>query len=183
MATVRRAPRKGALDVAYSSRGIISESVDLKYIAATAALTSQNVIYELAPFQAGAVVSGVRVGVATAGSTLTLVKVGLYKTDGTRVAISADDKANYAASGVWVETSFTSSYTIPSTGGYYLAILAVGTTPPTLYRAGNSAIITTAPASGSRATASQASQADLPATFTLAANNTPVYLAALGTTP
>ncbi len=76
------------------------------------------------------VVSNVIVGIETAGATLTAGQslVGLYNSSGTRLAVSADQSANWTSTGMK-----TIALTAPQTlavGSYYVAILSVGTTPP-----------------------------------------------------
>lgn len=86
----------------------------------------------------GQTVNNLAVGVQTAGSTLTAGQnfIGLYNSSGTRVAQSADQ------SGVWNSTGFkniamTAGYSVTTAGFHYIAILAVGTTPPAFYQNAN----------------------------------------------
>lgn len=115
------------------------------------------------------VVTNVIIGVETAGATLTAGQslVGLYDSTGTRLAVSADQAAN------WVSTGMkTVALTAPQTlavGTYYVAVLSVGTTPPQLSTCGGgntnlSIGLTTATA---RFLVGPAAQTSLPASITL----------------
>ncbi len=116
------------------------------------------------------------VSVVTAGSGLTAGQnwVGLYTAAGTRVALSADQTANFGAVGEPTST-FTAPYAAAA-GTYYLAILANGTTPPSLIRgvsSGTSAVrinrgLTPATA---RWTTGPTAQTTLPASITMASRS------------
>ncbi len=115
------------------------------------------------------VVTNVIVGLETAGATLTAGQnfVGLYNSSGTRLAVSADQSANWTTAGVK-----TIPLTAPQTlavGSYYVAILAVGTTPPTFAMgAGGSTNINVGLTTGTaRFLTGPTGQTSLPASITL----------------
>jgi hypothetical protein len=73
-------------------------------------------------------------GVAT-GSSLTLVKLALFTFDGTtytRVAVTADVKAQFNVNTSLIPCNFTGSYALSADTTYYVGILQIGTTPETL---------------------------------------------------
>lgn len=80
-------------------------------------------------------VSSVTLSIATPGAGLTAGRnlVGLYDSYGYRWAISADQSASWATAG-----EKTINFTVPNTevypGAYWVAILSVGTTPPSIAR-------------------------------------------------
>jgi hypothetical protein len=75
--------------------------------------------------------------VSVIGATLTSGQnlVGLYNAAGTRVAVTADQSANWTSTGLKT-ISWASSFAIPSPGVYYVAILSNGTTPATFAGSG-----------------------------------------------
>lgn len=99
-------------------------------------LTSGTVYLHKVYIPANRLVTGVALGVQVAGSTLTAGQslAGLYDSGGNRVAITADQSASWTSTG-YKSINFTSTYTPSATaaGFFYVAILSVGTTPPTLY--------------------------------------------------
>ena len=116
------------------------------------------------------VVSNVIVGIEAAGVTLTSGQcfVGLYNSSGTRLAISADQAANWTTTGLK-----TIALTAPQTlavGSYYVAILAVGTTPPQFAMgAGGATTVSAGLATGAaRFLTGPTAQTSLPASITLA---------------
>lgn len=79
--------------------------------------------------KAGDVITGGQFCVAVSITGSTLVKMGLYDSTFTRVAVSADASAaiNGAAAGT-KQIAFTGTYTVPADGTYYVALLIVGST-------------------------------------------------------
>lgn len=65
----------------------------------------------------------------TAGSSLTTSYFGLYDSGLTRVAVSDDISASLEALATNTAGTFTLNYTVTSGAYFYLAFLAVGTTP------------------------------------------------------
>jgi hypothetical protein len=109
------------------------------------------------------------VGIEAAGATLTAGQcfVGLYNSSGTRLAVSADQSANWTSTGLK-----TIALTAPQTlavGSYYVAILAVGTTPPQFAMgAGGATTVSAGLATGAaRFLTGPTSQTSLPASITL----------------
>lgn len=78
------------------------------------------------------VVSNILYGIVTAGATLTSGQcfVGLYDSSGNRLAVSADQSANWTSTGLKT-TALTAAQTL-AVGSYYVAWLSNGTTQPTL---------------------------------------------------
>jgi hypothetical protein len=115
------------------------------------------------------VASNVIVGIEAAGSGLTAGQcfVGLYNSSGTRLALSADQAANWTSTGLK-----TIALTAPQTlavGSYYVAILAVGSTPPQFAMgAGGATTVSAGLATGaSRFLTGPTTQTSLPSSITL----------------
>jgi hypothetical protein len=89
--------------------------------------------YSAAYLTAGTVISNVYINIATAGAGLSNCYVGLFNAT-TRVAVSAAISTAWQTTGP-VSNAFAASYTIPTTGIYYVAILFGNgsTTAPILY--------------------------------------------------
>jgi hypothetical protein len=86
---------------------------------------------------ANALITNIHIGVQTLGATLTAGQnlLGIYDSTGTRKGQTADQSA------VWTSTGFktaalTASYTTTAAGFHYIAVLAVGTTPPAFNQVG-----------------------------------------------
>lgn len=120
------------------------------------------------------VVTNVIVGIESAGVTLTAGQnlVGLYDSSGNRLAQSADQSANWTSAGMKT-IALTAPVTL-AVGSYYVAILAVGTTPPAFSMgAGGSVNINVGLSTGAaRFLLGPTAQTALPATITLGSQST-----------
>jgi hypothetical protein len=169
---------------ARSRTGVLAAAQGLKgepFSRATAigstAQTAGDLRAILVPLFAGDLVSTVFWHQTVAGSGVTLFKAMVLDASGNRVAVSADASAT-ANSGTGLKSAaMTTPYLVPSDGGYYLAVVSVGGTSPTLVR-GTSAITGYDGSSGSgqKISAVQAGQTDAPATATLVASGTAFWL-------
>ena len=129
------------------------------------------------------VVSNIHIGIETAGSGLTAGQcfVGLYDSSGTRLAVSADQASNWTSTG-GKTIALTSPQTL-AVGYYYIAILAVGTTPP-LFSMGAGGAMSVSPGlttANARFLTGPSSQTSLPSSITLGSQtpNTRAHWAAL----
>lgn len=102
--------------------------------ASSSALTAGTVTMVQVTLPNAATLSTLTVSVFAAGATLTAGQnfAALYSAAGTRVAVTADQSAAWATTGE-KNMAFTSPYAAAA-GLYYLALLANGTTPPTIFR-------------------------------------------------
>jgi hypothetical protein len=148
-------------------------------ISASSAVASGTAEFTAVGLHAGEIVTNVTCVMLTNGATLSLVKVGLYDKTGTRLAISADNSASFTSGAPkLITTALTAPYTVLADDLYYLAIIAVGTTGPTLGR-GNGTFDApklggTSPAIAAR----QAGQTDLPSSATYTAQGPAYWLGA-----
>ncbi|MFJ4785136.1 glycosyl hydrolase family 28-related protein [Streptomyces sp. NPDC088794] len=114
------------------------------------------------------VVSNIHYGVVDAGATLTSTQnlVGLYDSSGTRLAVSADQTTAFGSAGA--KTAAITPQTL-AVGTYYVAILSVGTTPPSFAQGnGASSVLNTGLATGtSRFLVGPTAQTSLPTSITL----------------
>lgn len=119
---------------------------------------------------AGDVITGISLSLTNAGVAMTLSKAGIYSPSGSRVALSADQGTAWESAGMKT-APLTASYTVPSNGHYYLAIVGAGGTLPTVTRSSAQSAasgFSTAIGTGIRPYAAEAGQADLPTTATFA---------------
>ena len=126
---------KGSREIVNTSLGLIAETYDLAVTQLTTTATSQRMRVAAVGLNQGALISNVTVLMTILGSSLTLVKVGIYdKTGANLLASSADQKALFAAPATtgFVPVPLSTAYTVPTTDAYILAFLAVGTTTPAL---------------------------------------------------
>ncbi len=72
--------------------------------------------------------------VTVAGSGMTHAAYGIYNSNLTRVAKTADSPSQFenAPADSWVKLSLTSRYTVPASGLYYFVDVLAGSTPPTI---------------------------------------------------
>lgn len=127
----------------------------------------------------GQTITGAATGVQTAGATLTSGQnlMGLYDSSGNRVAVTADQSAVWTSTG-YKSANFTASYSVTTAGFFYVAILAVGTTPPAFYQAANalSVLFNANVAAGSfRHCTGPTAQTSLPATITLGSTSASTF--------
>lgn len=159
--------------VALTGFGLVTETLPLNVCNGSTILTTGTTQAVLAPFRAGQVVTNLLAALAVAGAGQTLVKMGIYDTAGNQLAVTADVKAAFAGSAGLVENALTATWTCPATGVYYIAVLGVGGTQPTLVR---QAVGTTNPGLISavggrpRLAVTEGSQTDLDATATFGAS-------------
>lgn len=165
-------------DLVLSARGLIAETIDEKACNVTSAPGSGVLVAGLVGLRAGDVITNVAVHVVSNGTGVTLAKVGIYDVSGNLLASSADVDTSFTSGSANRKqvTAFSSPYTVVSDGGYYLAVLFVGGTSPTILRANTS---TSAAISGSAlAYGAQGSLSDLPDPMTLAAGTNSTWLGA-----
>lgn len=108
-------------------------------IQGTAGANTSGTIYLHRVYLAqGQTVTGIGYGVQTAGATLTSGQnlIGLYDSSGNRVALTADQSTNWTSTG-YKSTNLTATYSVTTAGYYYVAFLAVGTTPPAFHQQAN----------------------------------------------
>lgn len=166
----------GQAGVNPSMQGFVTWNYDpMITIATGASINVSGTIYMHRVYlSAGSVVNSLAIGVQTAGATLTAAQnlMAIYDAAGNRQGITADQSA------VWTSTGFktaalTGAYTVTTAGYHYIAVLAVGTTPPVFYEASNApAVLYNGNTSGAtlRHATNGTGQTTLPTTRTLASN-------------
>lgn len=167
------------------ARGILAEPFPLAQVNASRTLATQAVLGVLVPVSVGMTLSGVAVCVETAaaGTVPTGLFVAAFDLTGVRLAVSADLKSDTKWTTTGIKSfAFGTAYDVASDGAVYLAVLKNGTfasTEPKL--ASMTAVIGSGQALGanSPAAVTQASQATMPTTAVLAANDSFVWLAAV----
>lgn len=115
--------------------GLIAQTFPRYAAAAATVLTSGVAVATMVPLRKGQVITNVSIAINNAAVSQTLGKVGLYKKDGTRVAVTASQTTAWESTGIKT-IAFTSPYTVPDTDVYYILVLSVAGTGPGLYRQG-----------------------------------------------
>jgi hypothetical protein len=166
-----KAPRGQTL---VTGQGLITESFSRLAPGVTTNIMVDGTAYLIGVgLRANDRIANVAIIVATGGATLTLSKVGLYKKDGTRVAVSDDQGTAWQSAGL-KNVALSSAYMVPVDDIYYVAIVSKGGTLPTLIRGSNSLSAAVAVGSGSLPYGSVTAQTDLPASLTVAAGTAPI---------
>jgi hypothetical protein len=99
----------------------------------TTVLSSGVGLYVAVPLYAGDVITRITVkNGATAATTPTHYRFALYSSAGARVAQTADQTTTAWAANTVKDITLTTSYTVTTTGTYYVGITATATTVPSL---------------------------------------------------
>lgn len=154
--------------------GLIAETTPRNNtISVASAAVSGTVYYTAIALLAGDLVTNLSISVGVAASGLTLSKVGLYSSAGALLASSADQGVSWQTTGIKT-IALAAPFPVLVSGIYYVALIAVGTTPPSIARGGGGGAGTPfliAPiGAGVWPYVAQLAQGDLPATATFAAN-------------
>lgn len=153
-------------DIAVAARGFVTEPYPLVTATNSTALATQTLYAQLVGLKAGDRITSIVVAVSSVASlSITLAKVAVYSAAGTMLASSGDLSASLFSTTGLRSGLLSAPYTAPFDGGYYLALLVVGTTPPTLFRGMAQAV--GALGSNPAASGTQASQSDLPASLSI----------------
>lgn len=133
-------------------------------------LTTQRVQAGSIGLKAGMVLTGAVIcvtGAAAAGATYSAI--GLYNSSDALVAVTANTAEHFASAGS-IKLAFTATYTVPTTGIYYIAALTVNAgTNPSVLRGSGLAGTDTATSGAEVSHWQQATQSTLPSTATPAA--------------
>ena len=158
---------KSIEDIMLDAQGLIAQPWDRSAPGAGQIMIDGTVYFMLVPLRAGQVITNISIVCTTTSAGLTISKVGLYKTDGTRLALSADQTTSWQTAGLKT-VALTAAYTVPATGAYYTAIFAkTGTSMPTVYRTAVSSVAQTAVGTGLQPFGTQTGQTDLPSSATI----------------
>jgi hypothetical protein len=135
-------------DLRLAAWGAQAEPYPIAAATGSTLLTSGRLEAALIGVIPGMTLTGIIVGLNTVAASLTGLYACLYSTAGVLLTTNSQNQSTALNSGV--ATAYTATqlpffssgtYTVPSgTTAVYAAILPVGTTPPTLYRGGNSGI-------------------------------------------
>lgn len=119
-----------------SAQGYYAETLPRNAAASTALLVTGEIYYVSIGLLAGDVVTNILTLCNTLGSGFSGInmKAGLYaKGNGAQLAVTGDISAAHGSTGPKTN-ALTAPYTVLTTDAYWLAILAIATTPPTLTR-------------------------------------------------
>lgn len=147
----------------------IAETFPMEAASGGSLLGTGTVQYGLVYLFKGEVITNLYAHTSVAGAGQTNVWMGLYSSALSQVALTGDVKAVFAAAAGVMVCPLTGQYTVPADGAYYIALLGVGGTQPTVLRAADTFATAADPiGAGLRKYASQAGQASLPGTAVLA---------------
>jgi hypothetical protein len=152
-------------EVLSTAQGLVSENFPRSAMASSQLTISGTAYFMSMGLLAGDVVTKLNILVTTAGASMTLSKVGLYDSSGTLLASSADQGTAWQSTGL-KQISLSSPYTVTADGGYYAAVVAIGSTMPILTRGFNFGP-SDGVGSGMKPYGTQLSQTDLPSPATI----------------
>ncbi len=161
-----------------AGQGMIAETFPRQERAVSLVLVAGVVYYTGVALYAGQVITNITVGVTVKSVSATLAKVGLYSKTGTRLALSSTQHVAWNANpGLYtVPFAAAATYTVPTDDLYYVAVISVGGTPPSLLTATTStgvlSITTNVIGSGVPAYTAQTAQSDLPSPGSITAGVT-----------
>lgn len=116
-----------------------------------------------------------------AGSGLTLAKAAVFDASGNQLGVSADQSATFNTAGPNTRSVSVGTFALTKGADYYLALVMVGTTGPTLARSSSSGPISVGLAGATLLFATGATgQTDMPATITPASLSGAPFAAWLG---
>jgi hypothetical protein len=154
------------IQLCITAQGIISETFSRNANGAGSILIDGYAYFVAIGLKAGDVVTNISVVVNTVGATVTLSKVGLYSTAGTRLAVSADQGAAWESTGMKTIAMGT-PYTVLTDGAYYVAVVCKATTLPYLIRGATQTYSYLKVGTGIYPYGIQTGQTDLPASATI----------------
>lgn len=164
------------MEAIVDSQGIKYENYN--YAEGTVSLMISGRVYFMnAGLEGGDLITNLHFNVTTAGITNTFIKGALLSKTGVKLAETADLVNGWVAAGIKVVPLVT-PYSIPASDIYYVAVMAIGGTLPTLARQGNlgTAGLAIAPsATGVLRGGAMSSQTDIPDPVTIAAGTSPLY--------
>lgn len=164
-----------AEQVNLDAQGMVAQTFDRVAVDGFTALSDQRLYLTLIPLRAGQVLTNAVIIITVAGGTLTLGKIGIYDSAFNLVAETANQTTEWETTGT-ISTALTTPYTVPSTGGYYAAIVSSGTTRPTVAHGKASATTAEAVGSGLKPHGIQGSQTDLPDDASISGGQMPIWI-------
>lgn len=175
--------QNGQIDVTGSyAEGLVRAAAGLKFEtypiwhrASNTTLVSGTVNGVMVGLRAGEIITSMVTMVQTAATSATLVKFGIYDTAGNQLAVTADASATFNSGTGQKTVDLTSPFKVSTTGVYYAVVLAVGGTPPQLYRADANANWSSWNGALHRSVA-EAAQTDLDATCTFSVSALPIWI-------
>ena len=177
--TLESPPRAARLERVATGGGLVFETFPRASATGNSLLSSGQAQYASVYVYQGEIVTNLHVICSTGGSGQTLVKAGVRDNDAsfTSLAATADVKDTLTGTGL-LTLALSSAWTCTESGIYYVGILGVGGTQPTLARAGNVVTGAYAAVSGDKLAGSEGSQTDWDATVASMGNAFPFWIGA-----
>lgn len=166
-------------DLRTNAEGFVAQTGPRQTIVSSASSGGNHLRLSVIYFRKNTILSAGWCSVGTNGSGLTLVKIGIFRLDGTLVGATQDMSAAMMAGTTPhpASANFPSPITIPADAAYYVGIVQVGTTPASISMIGGNN--TGSWQNGSAAWPS----ADLSGQNDIAGNINPASFAASGVVP
>ena len=157
-------------DLLNSGQGIIAETFPTELATSSQALTTSCIYFQSISLRAGETITNIISVVGTAGTATLAVYQGIY-TSAAALAASTTNQVNSLSSTGQKTTPLAATYTVPTSGLYYIATLSSATTTNPAFVKGPSLFVASAGAIGSgvKRAGIQTGQATLPGTATIAA--------------
>lgn len=153
--------------ISLSAQNLLSQNFDRQTGNSGLAASSGIGYYMSVPLRAGQVITNVITAITGAGVAITVGEVAIYDRDGDQLAISANITTAWESTGIKVN-ALGSPFTILETDIYYVAVLAVATTQPSMLRTvTGTAIPAGAVPGGLQPYGAESGLATLPATATI----------------
>lgn len=162
-----------------SGVGLIAETVPRAHVITQQIMIDGTVYFGAIGLSAGDVVTRLSINVTTGATVASLSKVGLYASDGTRLAVSADQGASWESAGLKTIT-LTAAYSVVRSDLYYVAAVSKAAVLPTISRGASNANLSASVNSGMLPWGQQTGQTDLPSPATIASGG--VYIPWIGVT-
>lgn len=137
MSTASNIDRRDREGLIKTARGFFAETLPLEYASGSGGFTGASGIasYSAIGLIAGDLITNLTLSISILqpGAGLTLSKLGVYSKTGAQLAVTADQGASWQTGGAKT-VPLIAPLLISATDLYYIAELAVGTTPPALVR-------------------------------------------------
>ena len=129
---VGQTPVDGADVLRMRAEGLVAQTAPRQGMVSSVATGAGTFRMTAIYLRRGLVLTNGLFGVGTNGSGVTLAKLGLWRSDGTLLAGTADFSAdvNTGSTPRLVTEALSAPYTVPADGGYYAGLLTVGGTSP-----------------------------------------------------
>lgn len=157
-----------------SRYGLLAQTFAAHMAGSTSTALASGTLYLMAvtaEADAAAAARSVRLYQAAAAASATLVKAAVFDSNGNQLGVSADQSSTFNTAGPTTRTVSVGSFALTKGATYYVAVLVVATTGPTLARSSSSGAINAGLAGAALLWATGGTAlTDMPATITPSTN-------------